>query len=219
MLAFGTQGLKNCPVVGAPTKPRGTQRQDCTAEPWGPWLRSRRQLWKRHLLNRTGTGSLGSHPGKHTSRCHQGRRCTGNKDRAPGRQDNTPPIPCPWPGVPDACFLTCFFDSDSVLLEMTLWEPLWKVEPWVLGTKLRQWHIGIPSQDSELYRKSFEGGRPVTAGTSTQCLRVRLINLQPSEWRPAFLCRFSRAQLCDSKWQFVPSVCAFCPLALQQFQG
>ena len=66
MLAFGTQGLKNCPVVGAPTKPRGTQHQDCTAEPWGPWLRTRRQLWKRHLLlSHRGPYFLGSEQNWH----------------------------------------------------------------------------------------------------------------------------------------------------------
>ena len=217
MLAFGTQGLKNCPVVGAPTKPRGTQHQDCTAEPWGPWLRTRRQLWKRHLLlSHRGPYFLGSEQNWH------------REPRKPSWQTHVP-LPSrpsvhweqrqgPWPSGQHTSHPLPLARSPGCLFpDLLLWLRFSSAWNDSLGTLVESGAVGIRYKAKTVtYRNPKPGfrtlqeviwGGPVTTGTSTQCLRVRLINLQPSEWRPAFLCRFSCAQLCYSKWQCLSLQC------------
>lgn len=216
MLAFGTQGLKKCPVTGAPTTQRGTQHQDCTAEPWGPWLRSGRQLWKRHLLlSHRGPYLLGSEQNWHREPWKPSWQTHVPLPSRPSAHWEQRQGPWPWGQhtshpLPLArsprCFyfLTCFFDSDSA----------WNDS---LGTLVESGAVGIRYKAKRMtYRNPEPGFRilqeviwrgSVTTGTSTQCLRVGLINLQPSEWRPSFLYRFSRAQLCDSKWRCLSLQC------------
>lgn len=71
---------------------------------------------------RTDTGSPGSHPGRCTSHCHHGRLSTEREDRPRGPSEQRVPFPKGSRTLPLRGLTS--WNSDSSLLEMTLWDSL-----------------------------------------------------------------------------------------------